>query len=405
MTRLPSHLARVSYIAAAVALLAPAAGAQERLSGYRTLAPSPVFESWDLGGVLQPSAFGLESVRVDRASQWSIPIVALVPIGDRWTVDVSGAYAVGDVRLTGVDPLLDTDRYQLSGLTDMKLRATGSLVGDNVVVTFGANLPTGRTSLDETQLSALRVLAAPALAIATPALGAGAGGTAGLVLAREVRGWALAAGASYEMRGGFAPTTALVAGLPDPDFKPGGAIHLSAGAEGLIGAQGLTLNVSADVFGTDRLTLGGYGDAIESEVQLGPTFGGELQWRVGTTRLRDLTVYVADRQRTSYTRGDSTMAGSSGNYLNFGARGVIPAWRSGGVLLGVDARRHTGLTVDNTLATAAAFVGGGTIGLVLERGRYAFEPFARAQFGNIETGAERTSVRALAIGMSLAARY
>lgn len=402
-----SAAARCALAAAAAVLQAPALAAQERLVGYRTAVLAPVYEAWSFGdGFAQPDAFGNADVRVTRASQWSLPLVAVIPIGERWTVDVSSAYASGDVELAARDAVLEVDGYALSGVSDVKLRATGQLLGDGLVLTLGVNAPTGKTSLGGAELAALRVLAAPALGFQTPALGAGPGGTTGLVLARQIAGWAWALGASYEIRGTYAPVAALTAGAPSPDFEPGGALHLSLGTDGLLGQHGMTLNVAADVYGRDRLTVkGADGSEARADVQLGPTLTAEWQLRVAAPRFSELTVYVVDRYRTSYEQGDSTVAGSSGNYLDFGARGVIPATRSLGIIARLEGRHQTGLEADNTLATAAMVTGAATLGLAYERGRYALQPFVRAQFGSVETGDENVGVNALAAGITFGARY
>jgi hypothetical protein len=392
---------------AACALCASSLAAQERLTGYRSFTLTPVYEAWGFGdGVAQPGQFGGDPVRVERASQWSLPLGVVIPIGERWTVDVSGAYASGEVRLAGVDSARGVDAYTLAGVSDVKLRATGNFLGDNLVVTVGVNLPAGKTELDDTELAALRVLAAPALGFQTPALGAGPGGTTGLVVARQLGGWAWAAGASYELRGTYAPIAALTAGASSPDFKPGGALHLSLGADGLVGQHGMTVNVAADVYGTDRLTIKGTGGSEgRADVRLGPTLTAEWQLRMAVPRFRELALYAVERYRSRYKQGDSTVAGSSGNYLDFGVRGVVGAGRSLAVVARLDGRHQTGLDVDNTLATAAIVSGAATVGLAYERGRYALQPFVRGQLGTIDTAGERSSARALSAGVTLGARY
>ena len=405
--RAPARHALAAAALAAALLPAWSLGAQERLVGYRVSTLTPVYETWSFGdGVGQPDQFGNEDVRVTRASQWSLPLGVVVPIGERWTVDVSGAYASGDVELAAPDTALGVDGYALSGVSDLKLRATGQILGDGLLLTLGVNAPTGKTSLGGAELAALRVLAAPALGFQTPALGAGPGGTTGLVLARQLAGWAWALGASYEIRGTYAPIAALTAGAPSPDFQPGGALHLSLGADGLLGQHGMTVNVAADVYGRDRLTVkGADGSEARADVQLGPTLTAEWQLRVAAPRFSELTLYVVDRFRTSYEQGDSTVAGSSGNYLDFGVRGVLPATRTLGIVARLEGRHQTGLDADNTLATAAMVSGAATLGLAYERGRYALQPFVRAQLGSIETGAETVSASALAAGVTLGARY
>jgi hypothetical protein len=318
-------------------------------------------------------------------------------------VSLSSSYASGEVALASPDAALGAGRYALSGLTDVRLRATGRRVGDGVLLTLGLNVPTGPTSLDPAQLSALRVLAAPALGLQPAAVGTGLAGTSGIVLARTLGDWAWALGASYELRGTYAPVAAFIAGTAEPDFDPGDALHLSLGTDGFLGRHGLTVGVSADFYTEDKLTTGNAGS--EATVQLGPIVTAEAQLRLAAGGLRDLTLYAVERYRSSFKRAGETVPGSSGHYTEAGLRGVIPAGRSMGIVAALHGRYHTGLEVDNTLATAAVRTGGATLGVAFDLGRSGtLQPFVRGQLGTIETGGRRTDARGIAAGVVLGVR-
>ncbi|MDF2773077.1 MAG: hypothetical protein K0S86_2572 [Geminicoccaceae bacterium] len=384
----------------------PPLGAQGRLVGYRTSTLGPIYERWSFGdGLYQTALAGGDSVRVEGASQLTLPISLSVPLGERWSVDLSGAYASGTVSLASADTALGVSRYRVSGLTDLRLRATGRVVGDNVIVTLGVNLPTGKTSLDAEEFSAMRVLAAPAFGFQTPTLGLGAGGTAGVVVARQVAGWAWALGGSYELRNAYDPVTFV------GEMNPSDAVHLSVGGDGLVGRHGMTVGVSADLFTKDRLAPleppgGGASGAAAAETQLGPIVTADWQLRVATSRFRELTLYAVDRYRTKYKRGGAAVDGSSGNYLDAGVRGVLPVSRASAVLGHLNVRNHTGLRSDNSLATAAITSAALTLGLVQDLGNgYALQPFARAQAGRAKTGNNSASARGLAAGVTLGMRF
>jgi hypothetical protein len=365
-----------------------------------------VYESWSFGdGLYQPAVLSNDSVRVTRVSQWSVPIAVAIPLSSTWLLDVSGAYSSGEVSLSRPDTALGTRSYALSGLSDVRLRATGRIVGDNVVLTVGVNAPTGQTTLDAEEVSALRALAAPALALQTPAIGTGFGGTTGVVLARQVVGWAWALGLSYEMRGTYAPISAFVAGAPEPDFNPGDAVHVSLGSDGRIGQHGMTVALTADLYGKDRLSGSDLGDGGAAVVQLGPTLTVDWQLRLASHRFRELTLYAVDRYRSEFERAGTAIPGSSGNYLDLGVRSLLPLTRTLALRTGVDGRMHTGLTVDNTLATAATTTGGLTLGLVRDYGRYLLEPFARVQLGTIDVGGSSSSARGVSGGIVLGTRF
>lgn len=384
-------------------IAAPRASAQERLVGSWTSEISPTYETWSLGdGLLQPSPSGSDSVLVERVSQFSIPIAVVVPLGERWTFDVAGAYAAGRVRLAGADPSLGTDEYDLDGLTDLRIRATGRLA-EGLLLTLGFNAPTGNRDLSAEEFSALRVLAAPVFGLRVPTLGTAVGGTAGLVLARPIGDWGWAFGASYELRGTYAPGVVLGIPTADPaDFSPGDAVRISLGGDGLVGPHGMTVGLSGDFYTEDELVQG----TTPMATQLGPIFTFDWQFRVAAPRFRELTFYAVDRYRTKYEREDASIPRSSGNYLDAGVRAVLPLGRRTSFLTGLGFRHQTGLDSDDTISAASLVSGGLTLGLRQDLGGgYALEPFVRGQIGEMESAGRSADATAIGGGVTLGLRF
>ncbi|HUQ83039.1 MAG TPA: hypothetical protein VM076_17940 [Gemmatimonadaceae bacterium] len=405
-----SRLNRAAPVALALTLasacLTPT-GAQQRLLPRRTATIGPVFERWSFGsGLLQPAIDGSGSVALQSAAAWSLPIGGSVGFGERWTLDVSTAYASGTVKLATVDPSLGRDEYSLSGLTDIHTRLTGRLFGDNVIATLGLNVPTGTTELDAEQFAALRVLGAPALAMQTPALGTGVGGTAGIVVARQVGAWAWALGASYELRQSYTPI-AFATNTAGPDVNPGDALHLTLGADGLVGQNGMTLALSTDLFSKDALEPSASGtSAATVSTKLGPIFTVDWQLRVAAPRLRELTFYIVDRYRSAYERSEQRVDQSSGNYLDGGVRSVFPLSPTTGLLSVLNLRHQTGLKSDSTLATAATAAGGVTFGVVKSFAQgYSVQPFVRGDFGKIRNVDASVTATGLSAGISLGRQF
>lgn len=403
-------LATLLAAAALPVVAAVPAHAQGTLVGRGTASVGAGAEWVSLGdGVVQPGLVS-DSVVVRRAMQWSMPFALIYPFGDRVTVDLAGTYSAGEVTLGGSDAALGSSTYELRGLSDLRLRATTHVVGDNVLFTVGATLPTGGTELDREELSALRVLAAPALGFQAPGVGAGPGGTAGLVLARQMGGWAWALAGSYEMRGKYSPVAAFTAGVPAADYDPGDAVHLSLGTDGLLGSHAMTFTVSTDLYTKDELrfsdgaTQGG-GAAPIAAVRLGPVIGADWQLQVGTTAFRELSFYVSDRYRTKYELDGATVDGSSGNYLDAGMRSVRPLGGGTDLLAGMQFRHQTGLDVDRTLATAAAASGGLTLGLSRVMGVLIVQPYLRGQVGRVDIGGERVTLTGMGAGLAIGARF
>jgi hypothetical protein len=321
--------------------------------------------------------------------------------GQRWTVDVSTAYASGTVRVDRTDGSSGPSDYSLSGLADVRARATGRFFGDQLLLTLGAVAPAGRTSLDAEELTALRVLSAPALGFQTPVLGGGPGATVGVVVARPVGRWAWAAGTSYEYRGRYTPAS-VVAGLPAQDFSPGGVVHLSLGADGLLGRHGATITGSLDLFASDRLE--GTGGAPPT--RLGPVATVDARLNLASEAFRQLTLYVVDRYRSSFTRDGNSVAESAGNYLDAGVQSVYPLAPRTGLLVALNGRHHTGLGFDDGIQTAAIASGALTLGVTHGWANgLELAPFARAQLGTLESGEQSTSLRGLAAGVTLTRRF
>jgi hypothetical protein len=398
-------LRRGALAAALLAAMAGHLGAQGRLVGYRSSSVGILYEHWSFSDpVPQPTRSGDATVMVDHASEISFPLAVSVPLGENWAVDVTTGYSSGRVVLASADPELGVSRYTLDGIADTRLRATGRL-SPLISLTFGLNLPTGKTSLDPEEYSAFRVLAAPALSFQIPRLGSGVSGTAGVVLSRQLKpGWAGALGVSYEVRGTYDAGT-VVAALGSSDYSPGDALRISGGLDGLLGQNGMTLGVSADLYPTNDEISG-----APIATRLGPVLTADWQLRLGTARFRELTLYAVDRYRTSYRSGEPgnlvSVSQSSGNYLDAGVRSVLPAGPATGVLAAVNFRHQTGLKVDDTFATAGMVSGALTLGLIRELGGgYVAQPFVRGQIGELKTGTASSTGTGVAAGLTVGLRF
>lgn len=381
----------LALIATLVATLANHAGAQERLVGSRSIAVGASFDrvSFTGAGLSQAAFAGLDTTRVRRSTQITLPIAASAPLAGNWRLDLTALYGQGQVQFNDASAAGASRTATLSGLSDVRLRATGPVVRDNVVITVGLNLPSGRTALDGAQFSTLRILSAPALGLGSSPVGAGLSGTMGLVLAQQVGAWAVAYGTSYEVRGRYQPVAALIAGSGSADYLPGGVFRASLGADRLVGSHRLSLAAAADVFADDRLRGATFGDtsltgvAGESRVRLGPVLSGDIQLQIASARFRELLAYSAFRWRAPFSREGRTVERSSGQYLEAGLRAVLPWGLGRDLVLASDARVHSGLGVDQGLPTAGVIGGAVTAGIQLTRGLRSLQPFVRAQGGSL----------------------
>ncbi|MGZ8376524.1 MAG: hypothetical protein ACXWZS_09740 [Gemmatirosa sp.] len=374
--------------------------AQERLVRFTTASAGVVYENVRFGRGIAQGGAGEESV-VASASQIVVPLYLSVPVGSRWTVDVASYAATSDVRFDDGDGGTLTAR--MSGLGDLRLRAAGSFRDDGVLLTFGLTLPSGSQRLEGEELAALGVLAAPALGINLPAVSLGPNQTAGVVFTRAVGERALALGMSYERRARFAPVAALAAGLAPTRYDPGDVLHLSLGTDGALGRHALSVSLLADVYAQDRLV--GADDAAASRIKLGPTLGADVQLKLASSRVRDLTLFLSDRVRGSFSRAGASVAGSGANYLALGAMGAVPLRPGTALTTAIQAWRHSGLTADDALVTAETLGGAVTVGVDHRAGRLSWQPFLRLRRGSLDTGIERGSATGASLGLNVARRF
>jgi hypothetical protein len=386
--------------------------AQDRLAGATAVATGVIQETLRFGGegLLQGGAPDGDSVRVKAVRLRTIPVTASLALGSRWSVEVAALYADGDV--TAADAVDGGEqRFRLQGVSDVRVRAAGRFLDDALIVTLGANAPTGATALDGPELAALRVLAAPALGLGGAAVGAGAGGTVGLVASRAVGAWALALGGSYEVRGAYQPIAAFAAGAPGTEFRPASVVRALGSAEGRLGAHRVALALSGEFFGEDRLRgpADGAADPIAT-VTLGPVLGADVQAQLALWNWREALLWTSVRYRANHARDGFTVEGSDGTYVEGGARLAIPARPRTDLVLALDGRVHTGLAIDAGLATSGVSSGTATLGLAHRLGALSLQPFVRGTVGRVQArGAARDRVRAglsgLAGGLVLLARF
>jgi len=390
---------------------------QERLIGSRTLGVAASFESiwFGDGGVQQTSFAGIDTVHLTRAQQLTVPLTVATPIGGGWRLDLTTLYGSG--RVTFIEAGTGQERVgALSGLSDVRVRASGRFLADALTLTFGANVPTGRTTLTGNEFSTLRALAAPGLGMGSSPVGAGPSGTMGAVLGQHAGAWDLAFGASYEHRGKFQPVAALTAGAPSADYRPGGVFRVSVGADRSVGPHRASVAAALDVFTDDRLRGASSGDGVPSRtvtlatVRLGPVFTGDAQFRIAAQRFRDLTLYASYLWRAPFARDGLTAEGSSGQYVASGLRVAIPLAVRSDVFLSGEGRWHSGLGIDQGLPTAGVRSVGLTAGVSTRRGLVELQPYFRAQAGSLrqrapDTPVRTNSFRGVAVGAVLISRF
>ena len=404
-----ARAASLSSVAAGLALVPTAARAQDRLVGTSAVSAGVTTDVVRFGGngYAQPGGAGQDSIRLRSISQISVPISAAIPLGTMWTIDLQSVYST--VRL-GFDPRSGArQNLTLSGISDVRVRATGRLLNDGLIFTAGVNAPTGQTELGATDLTVLRASAAPALGLSAPPVGGGPAGTVGLVAARKLGAWAVAVGGSYEMRGTYQPVAALTAGAPSGDYQPGNVIRGSIGLDRLVGMHRLSITSAADLYDTDELRDPTSSSAKPlATVRLGPIVTTDIQLELAAPRVNELVLWAAHRFRSQFERDGVKVNGSSANYIDGGLRTSVPIRRSVDLLITADGRYHTGLSIQQGLATSGVISGGGTLGLIARTGNFSLQPYLRAQTGSLsvrDSATPSTSFVGGSVGFLVVTRF
>ncbi len=384
--------------------IAVAAGTPAALVAQGALAPTaewrgaPVFTSWSFGTAIEQSAGDVSAVR-----QLAVPLRARFRIRDRWSVDVAGAVSSSTVTLkTGT-----TNRsLSLSGLSDLNVRLTGPLIGDAILLTAGVNVPTGSTELGADATAVVQAIAAPGLSMPVSALGLGLGGTLGILGAREVGPWAVALGASVEQRTEYTPIAlALSSGQSRTTLAPGMATHLSLGADRSIGAKRLALVIVGDLYAEDGLTLAAGSASSTSNYSLGPQVTAIGRLDFAKDGWRETALNASVRMRSEFTDAAGTkVTGSGGSYLEGSIGGVRGGPAQRGLILGADARWHSGLEFTSALVGASVAAAGATIGVDWPFAQASIRVALRGQFGSINTGSGSSSMTGLQLSGSIGAR-
>ena len=153
-------------------------------------------------------------------NQFAIPLTGFVPVREDFEVSLYIANASNSVDFPDAE-------YKLSGLSDVRLQANHSFVEDQLLLSVGVNLPTGKKKLSlGEEWAVLRALSQNYLDFPVVRLGEGLGFNALLggaaMLSEKIRG---GAGIMYQYVGKYEPYEGYA------DYDPGDLISANAGAD------------------------------------------------------------------------------------------------------------------------------------------------------------------------------
>lgn len=185
---------------------------------------------------------------VKSASQWSLPLVVVAPLGRRMSLDLTthlAHSAVTDSAGGSVD---------FTGLTDTQLRLLYTVGRDRAVASLSLNLPTGKRSFSATQFGVSSAVGSNFLSFPVSNLGTSFGITGGLAYAVPAGGWNVGVAGSVRYQSSYKPLSDSSATL---SYDPGLESRLRIGADRLIGQRGrMLLGFTYSSFSTDQFSGG-----------------------------------------------------------------------------------------------------------------------------------------------------
>ncbi len=381
------------------------AGAAHAVAAQTTLlhsvgwSASPTASVWHFATPLPQSGGDLADV-AETAMPFRVRFIR-----NNWSADLTGAAAFGAVRFTTSSG--DGRLLTIAGPTDIKLRVSGPLLSDLTLLTVGVNVPTGKSNLNSEETSVLQVLAAPALQMPTVSFGIGLGVTVGLLRAFKGDGWAVAIGASGERRSEYSPVAlALSSGTSETKLTPGLAAHVTVGLDRTMGQGRLSMLLVGDAYSEDKVRIGGLPAADSSnDYTLGPQLSGTMQYEFGAAGWRESSISVGARARTQYADAvGAKVAGSSGTYFEGALNAVRGGPEGAGLIIGTDARWHSGLSFTEAMVGAAVSAVGITLGVDRAGHSTSTRFVVRGSYGTFDTGASRSAGMGLTVGFSIGAR-
>jgi hypothetical protein len=315
-----------------------------------------------IGGVeARQYSFGNNFV-VDHLRQVAFPLGAVVPIGQRLSLDVGSSYAVTTVKDSA-------GSRSFSGLTDTQIRGSYVFGNDVLVASVMVNLPTGKST---TTLSKFGISAAASsnfLLFPVNSYGSGFSVTPGIAAATTAGNWNLGLAGSVRISAKYNPFSDNTG----VSYKPGLETRLRAGADRLLGSSRLSLGFTFSTFSNDQLRGGG--------------FGGNGVYDPGNRFLVDASLLAPAGNGTvsfyawNYFRTASSSSGSASNRENVLTLGTSGNFPLGGKL---SLEPLAEARVWSPKTGSGFLVGGGTSLRVEVSPRVALVPGARVDFGTIK---------------------
>ena len=310
----------------------------------------------------------------DKVTELSLPVKFIYPYNDKLRF-----YAMTSPAFCSMDAGTD---YSLSGLSDIKWGGHYLILDDRYLVTFGMNLPTGKSTLEVDEVPVANTLVLPAFRFRLPSLGQGFDIQLGLNTAREWGEYIVGAGITYLMKGGFKPFTDS-----DDKYNPGDELCFTVGADRIVNLFQREVRMTGDILYTLYFDDTWGGDKIFHSgnrwiFQLMSTFEmGSLDMVLffrealkGNNKLGSEDVFETERKNSNANQFEIHSYGYYPYSQNVRLKGIL------------ELRLYSNNDFDRGGATLFGFGGGGQLRLTP---RIMLDGDMRYYFGSLQSSTER----------------
>jgi hypothetical protein len=193
-------------------------------------------------------------------TQLSVPLVFIMPFGEKFTLDMSTSWADSRVSSGGVES------SKISGFTDTQIRGNLSLFDNSAIFTLGVNVPSGMYKVPTGQQEAAGQIGSDFLLYPVSSMGSGTALTGGIAIAKMLGEWQLGLGGSFRYS---SPFDAYEVQSDILRFEPGSESRLRVGLDRSFGEAQVSIGgtysmftdnkAGATTFATGARTLGQVG--------------------------------------------------------------------------------------------------------------------------------------------------
>lgn len=237
-----------------------------------------------------------------QITQWSLPIRATVPLLERLQLSLRANVASADVTAPAGAPIAGRPA-SVAGLGDVQasLSYVREVGEGSVIVSAGANVPTGKQELTLEEFTTVTFLSQNFYEFRVPGFGQGPGLATGVTWAVPIRrNVVLGVGGSFRLQGGYTPVERM-----GEEYTPGSEVLVTTGLDyQLSPTSALSADVAVTLYGTDTL-----GDVDQFEA--GTKVAGTLQYvrSRGFSRLQVVARYE-NRGRSTLPAVGGSVAGA-----------------------------------------------------------------------------------------------